>query len=197
MSHSGVVESRTFNLPVDNIDTDQIIPAQFLTTTERDGLAKGCFYAWRFDENGLERTDSPLREFDAETQQVLVAGNNFGCGSSREHAPWALLDYGFRAVVSSQFADIFRSNSLKNGLLPVQVEDEVVAFLMAHPNHAVRVDISNSTLSIDGYGEFKFPLDPFSAYCLTRGIDQLEFILENAGDIDRYEQASESLAVPG
>ena len=197
MSHSGVVESRTFNLPVDNIDTDQIIPAQFLTTTERDGLAKGCFYAWRFDENGLERADSPLREFDAETQQVLVAGNNFGCGSSREHAPWALLDYGFRAVVSSQFADIFRSNSLKNGLLPVQVNDEVVAFLMEHPNHAVRVEISNATLSVDGYGEFKFPLDPFSAYCLTRGIDQLDFILENAGDIDRYEQASESLAVPG
>ena len=188
MSHSGIVESRTFNLPVDNIDTDQIIPGQFLTTTERDGLGKFCFYSWRFDENGTERSDHPLKKYDPEHQQVLVAGNNFGCGSSREHAPWALLDFGFKAVISSQFADIFRSNSLKNGLLPVMVEQHVVDFLQANPNHPVQIDIRNNTLTVDEYGESQFPLDPFSAYCLTRGIDQLDFLLENEAEISRYEQ---------
>lgn len=188
MSHSGIVESGTFNLPVDNIDTDQIIPGQFLTTTERDGLGKFCFYGWRFDENGDERPDNPLHDFDALNQQVLVAGSNFGCGSSREHAPWALLDFGFKAVISSQFADIFRSNSLKNGLLPVTVEDHVVKFLLANPGHRVRIDIVSNTLSVEGCGEFEFPLDPFSAYCLIRGIDQLDFIMENEQDISGYEQ---------
>jgi len=188
MSHSGVVESGTFNLPVDNIDTDQIIPAQFLTTTEREGMGKFCFYGWRFDDNGAERTDHPFLKFDAERQQVLVAGSNFGCGSSREHAPWALLDFGFRAVISSQFADIFRSNSLKNGLLPVTVEPHVVDFLFSHPDQRLRIDIRNSTLTVPGYGEFSFPIDPFSAYCLTRGIDQLEFLLENEPEITAFEQ---------
>ena len=188
MSHSGIVESGTFNLPVDNIDTDQIIPGQFLTTTERDGLGRFCFYSWRFDENGVERPEHPLKDFDRENQQVLVAGSNFGCGSSREHAPWALLDFGFKAVISSQFADIFRSNSLKNGLLPVMVNEDVVAFLHTRPNHPVRVDIRNNTLTVEGYGEFQFPLDPFSAYCLTRGINQLDFLLENEQEISRYEQ---------
>jgi len=190
MSHSGVVNSRTFCLPVDNIDTDQIIPGQFLTTTEREGLGRFCFYSWRFDESGNERPDNPLRTFDAASQQVLVAGSNFGCGSSREHAPWALLDFGFKAVISSQFADIFRNNSLKNGLLPVKVDQEVVDFLLANPGAPVRIDISTNTLSVDGLGEFEFPLDPFSAYCLTRGIDQLDFLLENEDEISRYEQES-------
>ena len=188
MSHSGIVESGTFNLPIDHIDTDQIIPAEFLTTTERDGLGKFCFYSWRFDENGAERPDNPLRGFDAANQQVLVAGSNFGCGSSREHAPWALLDFGFKAVISNQFADIFRSNSLKNGLLPVMVEEHVVQFLLARPGHPVRIDICDNTLSVEGYGEFEFPLDTFSAYCLTRGIDQLDFILQHEQDINSYEQ---------
>lgn len=188
MSHSGIVESGTFNLPIDHIDTDQIIPAEFLTTTERDGLGKFCFYSWRFDENGTARPDNPLRGFDAANQQVLVAGSNFGCGSSREHAPWALLDFGFKAVISNQFADIFRSNSLKNGLLPVMVDEHVVQFLLARPGHPVRIDIRNNTLSVKGYGEFEFPLDPFSAYCLTRDIDQLDFILENGQVISSYEQ---------
>ncbi len=188
MSHPGTVESGTFNLPVDNIDTDQIIPGLFLTTTERDGLGKFCFHSWRFDENGDERADNPLRNWDPDTQQVLVAGSNFGCGSSREHAPWALLDYGFKAVISTQFADIFRNNSLKNGLLPVQVDDRVVEFLLANPGQLVRIEISNNTLTVEGFGEFEFPLDPFSAYCLTRGIDQLDFILENEQEISSYEQ---------
>lgn len=192
MSFPGVVESRTFSLPVNNIDTDQIIPGQFLTTTQREGLGKFCFYSWRFDENGDARPDNPLQAFDASSQQVLVAGSNFGCGSSREHAPWALLDFGFRAVISSQFADIFRSNSLKNGLLPVMVEDHVVEFLLAHPNHPVKIDIGSSMLTVEGFGEFGFPLDSFSAYCLTRGIDQLDFLLKNETAINRYEQGSKT-----
>ena len=122
--NTAVIESRTFNLPVDNIDTDQIIPASFLTTTERSGLGRACFHAWRFNEDGSEKPDNPLREHRVAEQAVLVAGENFGCGSSREHAPWALLDYGFRAVISSRFADIFRNNALKNGLLPIVVDED-------------------------------------------------------------------------
>jgi 3-isopropylmalate/(R)-2-methylmalate dehydratase small subunit len=190
MSHSGVVESRTFCLPANNIDTDQIIPAQFLTTTECKGLGKFCFYSWRFDTHGNERPDNPLNTYDNGTQQVLVSGSNFGCGSSREHAPWALLDFGFKAVISSQFADIFRSNALKNGLLPIRVEEPVIDFLLAHPNHAVRIDIRSNTLEVEGLGEFEFPLDPFSAYCLTRGIDQLDFLMENESEISRFEQTN-------
>lgn len=188
MSHSGVVESHTFCLPVNNIDTDQIIPGQFLTTTEREGLGRFCFYSWRFDENGSERPDNPFNALDSSSQQVLVAGSNFGCGSSREHAPWALLDFGFKAIISSQFADIFRNNSLKNGLLPVRVDESVAEYLLENPGKQVRIDIRSSTLSVEGLGEFQFPLDPFSAYCLTRGIDQLDFLLENEQKISQFEQ---------
>jgi 3-isopropylmalate/(R)-2-methylmalate dehydratase small subunit len=187
-SDSSTIESRTFNLEVDNIDTDQIIPAQFLTTTTREGLGQYCFYGWRFEEDGSPKAGGPLRKHDATTQQVLVAGSNFGCGSSREHAPWALLDFGFRAVVSSRFADIFRSNALKNGLLPITVDETVVQYLFGHPNHAVRIDIARHVIDVEGYGEFEFPLDPFSAYCLTRGIDPLDFILENEAAIQAYEE---------
>ena len=185
----GRIESHTFNLPVENIDTDQIIPAHFLTTTERAGLGRACFYAWRFDQDGSERPDNPLKDHDVERQNVLVAGENFGCGSSREHAPWALLDYGFQAVISSRFADIFRNNAVKNGLLPVIVDETVSQHLLANPDTLVRIDIAARSLDIDGYGTVGFPLDPFSAYCLTRGIDQLDFILQGADDIGRYEQA--------
>ena len=185
---TGIIESRTFSLPVANIDTDQIIPAHFLTMTGRDGLDRACFFAWRFDADGNERADSPLKSHDTDRQKVLVAGENFGCGSSREHAPWALLDYGFEAVISSRFADIFRNNAVKNGLLPVIVEEKVAQHLLENPDTAVRIDIAGRTLDIDGFGQVDFPLDPFSAYCLTRGIDQLDFILQGADDIQRYEQ---------
>ena len=183
-----IIVSRTFSLPVQNIDTDQIIPAHFLTTTGREGLGTACFHAWRFNDDGSERSNSPLRGHDVERQQVLVAGENFGCGSSREHAPWALLDYGIRAVVSSRFADIFRGNALKNGLLPVTVEEEVADWLLEHPDTAVKIDIGSRRFEVEGYGAFTFPLDPFSAYCLARGIDQLVFILQAADDIHGYEQ---------
>jgi 3-isopropylmalate/(R)-2-methylmalate dehydratase small subunit len=184
---TGIIESCTFSLPVENIDTDQIIPAHFLTTTERDGLGRACFYAWRFNEDGSEKADNPLGNHDVQSQKVLVAGENFGCGSSREHAPWALLDYGFQAVISSRFADIFRNNAVKNGLLPLIVDETVSQHLLANPGTKVTIDISERTLDVDGYGTVKFPLDPFSAYCLTRGIDQLDFILQGADDISRYE----------
>ena len=188
---TGIIESRTFSLPVDNIDTDQIIPAHFLTTTEREGLGRACFYAWRFDEAGSERPDNPLRDHDTARQKVLVAGENFGCGSSREHAPWALLDYGFQAVISRRFADIFRNNAVKNGLLPVIVDETVSQHLLANPATKVKIDIAGRTLGIDDYGTVEFPLDPFSGYCLTRGIDQLDFILQGADDIGRFEQRHE------
>jgi 3-isopropylmalate/(R)-2-methylmalate dehydratase small subunit len=188
MGNSHVIESRTFNVAVDNIDTDQIIPARFLTTTEREGMGRFCFHDWRFAGDGSGKPDNPLRD-RREDQQVLVAGNNFGCGSSREHAPWALLDFGFRAVISSRFADIFRSNALKNGLLPVTVEQDVIDHLMSTNGVGVKIDIGEATIDIKGFGKRGFPLDPFSAYCLVRGIDQLDFILQNAAAIDEYEQA--------
>jgi len=186
---SGIIQSRTLNLPFDNIDTDQIIPAQFLTTTEREGLGRFCFYHWRFNPDGSSKTEHPLLQHDPAAQQVLVAGPNFGCGSSREHAPWALMDLGFRAVISSRFADIFRNNSIKNGLLPVVMDQSVVDFLLAHPNHPVRIDIPAGKLEVNELGTFNFPLDPFAAYCLAQGIDQLDFLLLQDSDITRYENA--------
>jgi len=188
MANPMIIESRTFNVPVENIDTDQIIPAQFLTTMEREGLGRLCFHDWRFNEDGSDKDDNPLVEYQPGRQQVLVTGSNFGCGSSREHAPWALLDFGFRAVISDRFADIFRNNSLKNGLLPITVDKEVVEYLLARPDHPVRIDIQDRELTIEGYGSREFPLDPFSAYCLTRGINQLDFILDHEQDISTYEQ---------
>jgi 3-isopropylmalate/(R)-2-methylmalate dehydratase small subunit len=173
---------------VDNIDTDQIIPAQFLTTTEREGLGKFCFHAWRFNDDGTKKDNNPLLDHQPDRQHVLVTGSNFGCGSSREHAPWALLDFGFRAIISSRFADIFRNNSLKNGLIPVTAEEHVIEYLHSHPDSAVSIDVGRRQLTVGDYGTFEFPLDPFSVFCLTRGIDQLDFILQNEQEISTYEQ---------
>ncbi len=180
--------SRTYNVPVNNIDTDQIIPAQFLTTTNREGLGQFCFYAWRFNEDGTAKENNPLRDHRPDRQQVLVVGSNFGCGSSREHAPWALLDYGIRAIISSRFADIFRNNSLKNGLIPVTVDEQLVEYLHTHPDSEVRIDITRRQLTVANYGTVQLPLDPFSVFCLTRGIDQLDFILQNEQEISAHEQ---------
>jgi 3-isopropylmalate/(R)-2-methylmalate dehydratase small subunit len=190
MNTDGLIDSRTLNVPFDNIDTDQIIPAQFLTTTEREGLGRYCFFHWRFHTDGSKRPDDPLANHVPEDHQVLVAGPNFGCGSSREHAPWSLLDLGFQAVISSQFADIFRNNALKNGLLPVMVDQKVVDFLMDHQHHPVRIDIPARQLEVEGLGTFEFPLDTFSAYCLAHGIDQMEFIMQHEADISRHEQVA-------
>ena len=190
-SGTATIETRSFNLPLDNIDTDQIIPACFLTTTEREGLGKHLFHHWRYHEDDTPREEHLLSDHSRERHQVLVAGTNFGCGSSREHAPWALLDFGIRAVISNRFADIFRNNALKNGLLPVVVEDHVLEFLHDHHDHPVIIDVPNRRLIIEGYGTFEFPLNPFSSYCLTRGINQLDFILQQEQEISRYEQRND------
>ena len=190
MSSEGIIDSRTLNLPFDNIDTDQIIPAQFLTTTEREGLGKHCFLHWRQNPDGSNRPDNPFAQHDPEHQKILVAGANFGCGSSREHAPWGLLDMGFRVVISSQFADIFRNNALKNGLLPLQVNQSVIDFLMINPNHHIRVNIPDTEVEIDHFETIKFQLDAFAAFCMAHGLDQLDYILKHEQDIIRHEQSS-------
>jgi 3-isopropylmalate/(R)-2-methylmalate dehydratase small subunit len=185
-----VIRSRTVVMPSSNIDTDQIIPARFLTTTVREGLGTSLFADWRYDANGAAKPEFVLNRPEARDCRVLVAGRNFGCGSSREHAPWALLDYGFRAVISTEIADIFRSNSLKNGLLPVVVDDATHRWLLEHPGTEVEVDLSASTLRFDnGAREVSFPVDAFSRYCLLNGIDELGFLLSQAPAIERYEHA--------
>ena len=182
------IRSRTVVLPNDDIDTDQIIPARFLTTTTKEGLGKHLFAEWRYDKNGAERPEFALNRPENRGSAVLVGGNNFGCGSSREHAPWALLDFGIRAVVSTEIADIFRSNSLKNGLLPVIVDASTHRWLLDNPGAQVRIDLETTTLEANGK-RVPFPIDRFSRYCLMNGIDQLGFLLEQRDAIARYEQA--------
>ena len=180
--------SRTVVLPAANIDTDQIIPARFLTTTTRSGLGEGLFADWRYDERGNPRAGFVLNGPVAAGCRILVAGRNFGCGSSREHAAWALVDYGFRAVISTEFADIFRYNALKNGLLPLIVEEATAAWLMAHPGAAVTIDLTRGSLALPDGTTVGFPLEPFARHCLLEGTDELGFLLERLGEIDAYEQ---------
>jgi 3-isopropylmalate/(R)-2-methylmalate dehydratase small subunit len=180
--------SRTVVLPSTNIDTDQIIPARFLTTTTKEGLGKQAFADWRYDATGAPRADFVLNRPEAAGCTILVAGRNFGCGSSREHAPWALLDYGFRAVVSTEIADIFRSNSLKNGLLPIVVDDRTHAWLLANPGASLEVDLQASTLTLPDGAAVEFPIEAFARYCLLNGVDELGFLLQQADAITRYEQ---------
>lgn len=191
MEPAKTIVSKTVILPQTDIDTDQIIPARFLTTTVREGLGEHAFADWRYDADGRPRADMVLNEPGIDACQVLVAGHNFGCGSSREHAPWALLDFGFRAVISTGIADIFRANSLKNGLVPVIVDAATHAWLLEHPGAAVEVDVDAMQLRFDGRA-VSFPMDGFSRYCLLNGIDQLGFLLENAEAINAYEQRVES-----
>jgi 3-isopropylmalate/(R)-2-methylmalate dehydratase small subunit len=180
--------SRTVVLPYTNIDTDQIIPARFLTTTTKEGLGKQAFADWRYDATGAPKADFLLNRPEAAGCTILVAGRNFGCGSSREHAPWALLDYGFRAVVSTEIADIFRSNSLKNGLLPIVVDEQAHAWLLANPGASVKVDLQASTLTLPDGVAVEFPIEAFARYCLLNGVDELGFLLQQADAIERYEQ---------
>ena len=182
------IESRTVVLPFTNIDTDQIIPARFLTTTTREGLGRQAFADWRYDSTGAPRTDFILNKPEAAGCAVLVAGRNFGCGSSREHAPWALLDYGFRAVISTEIADIFRSNSLKNGLVPVVVDDEVHEWLLANAGAQTRIDLETTTLTLPGGRTASFSIDAFARYCLLHGTDDLGFLLQQASAIARHEE---------
>ena len=181
------LESRTAVLAQADIDTDQIIPARYLKGTTREGLGRWLFAGWRYDEGGRPRPDFPLHRPEARGAQVLVAGANFGCGSSREHAPWALLDYGFRAVVSSSMADIFRANSLKNGLLPVIVDPATHEILLATPGTQVVIDLESRTLSFDD-ARVSFAIDPFARKCLLEGVDELGYLLSQEEAIARYEK---------
>ena len=181
-------ESRYMRLPIANIDTDQIIPARFLKTTSKEGLDKQLFNDWRYDERGNPNPDFVLNRPEAQGAQVLLAGDNFGCGSSREHAPWALTQFGFRAVISTSFADIFKQNSLKNSLLPIVVPAEAHAELFAAPADAkVQIDLANQTLTTPSGRKVEFPVDPFSKHCLLNGVDELGYILQHAADIAAYE----------
>lgn len=180
------LESRTIVLPSTNIDTDQIIPARFLTTTTREGLGKQAFADWRYDASGAPK-DFILNKPEVAGCAILVAGRNFGCGSSREHAPWALLDYGFRAVISTEIADIFRNNSLKNGLLPIVVDQPTHDWLLNHPAAQVTIDLESCTLTLPTGATAKFPLEGFARHCLMNGVDELGFLLQQAPAIERYE----------
>ena len=184
--------SRTVVLHERNIDTDQIIPARFLTTTERKGLGKHAFNDWRLLPDGSPNPEFPFNRAENVGAQILVAGRNFGCGSSREHAPWALLDLGLRAVVSSEIADIFRSNSLKNGLLPVVLEQAVVDELLAQPGIELSIDIAARTLTLPDGRRFEFPLDAFAQTCLLEGVDQLGYLLNHRPAIQRFEAARDA-----
>jgi 3-isopropylmalate/(R)-2-methylmalate dehydratase small subunit len=182
------IRSRTAVLPFTNIDTDQIIPARFLRTTTRDGLGQRLFADWRYGADGSPKPEFVLNRPEAAGCTVLVAGRNFGCGSSREHAPWALLDYGFRAVISTEIADIFRSNSLKNGLLPIEVDDATGQWLLEHPGAEVSIDLASATLRLPNGSAIEFTIEGFARYCLLNGVDELGFLIAKQDEILAYEK---------
>lgn len=182
------IQSRTVVLPTKDIDTDQIIAARFLTTTSREGLGKSLFHDLRYNSDGSENPEFPLNKEAARGCEILVAGNNFGCGSSREHAPWALLDFGIKAIVSTEIADIFRNNALKNGLVPVVVDDVTHRWLIDNPGAAIEVDVQSATLRLPDGETAPFPIDPFAKYCLLEGIDQLGFLLKHHEAITKFEE---------
>lgn len=181
------IHSRTVVMPSTNIDTDQIIPGRFLTTTTKEGLGQQLFADWRYAADGTPIADFILNRPEAEGCRILVAGRNLGCGSSREHAPWALLDYGFQAVVSTEIADIFRNNSLKNGLLPIVVDDATHQWLLANPGVTVTIDLQSATPQAASREPVSFPIDAFARYCLLNGVDELGFLLSKDAEIQRYE----------
>ena len=181
-------ESRLVPLPNNNIDTDQIIPARFLKTTSKEGLDKQLFCDWRYDNQGNPKPDFILNQPRAKGAEVLLAGDNFGCGSSREHAPWALTQFGFRAVISTSFADIFKQNALKNSLLPIVVSPEVHAELLALPEGAkVSIDLAAQKLKLPSGRSVEFPVDEFSKHCLINGVDELGYILQQESSIAAFE----------
>jgi 3-isopropylmalate/(R)-2-methylmalate dehydratase small subunit len=185
-----VIESRTVVLTRENIDTDQIIPARFLKVTGKAGLGKAAFADWRYEPGGTPRADFPLNRPEADGCTILVAGDNFGCGSSREHAAWALADLGIRAVVSTRIADIFKSNALKNGLVPVVIDSESHQRLLRAPGAAVRIDLESLTVTLPDGSIAVFPLDGFSRNCLMNGVDELGFLLSHEPAIAAYEVKS-------
>ncbi|MEQ1512104.1 MAG: 3-isopropylmalate dehydratase small subunit [Lysobacteraceae bacterium] len=186
------VRARTACLPDSNIDTDRIIPARFLTTTSREGLGRFAFNDWRYREDGSPDPAFALNSPDAQGARILVAGRNFGCGSSREHAPWALLDLGLRAVISAEIADIFRSNALKNGLLPIVLDAAVVDELLANPGITLDIDVASSTVTLPDGRSFVFPIDGFARTCLLEGVDQLGYLLKHTSSIQAFEDSRDA-----
>ena len=183
-------------LPINDIDTDQIIPARFLKVTDKNGLGKACFSDWRYETDGSPKADFILNKPEYANASVLIGGHNFGCGSSREHAPWALMGAGFKAVISTYFADIFRNNSLKNGLLPIVVDEEtqkqLISLAEEDPTTEVSIDLESQTLTLpDGRG-VEFPIDGFAKYCLLNGVDQLGYLLSLEDDTKQYEDSHPS-----
>lgn len=190
MAQFTTLTSRVMPLPVNDIDTDQIIPAQFLKVTDKNGLADALFFNWRYNDDRSPKADFILNQPGSKGAQILLAGDNFGCGSSREHAPWALTSYGFRAVISTSFADIFRNNSLKNGLIPIIVDEATHRMLFdlvdEVPSAELTVDLASQTLSFPN-GSATFPIDPFNKTCLLNGVDELGYILGFEKQIAEYE----------
>jgi len=190
MAQFTTLTSRVMPLPVNDIDTDQIIPAQFLKVTDKNGLADVLFFHWRFNDDGSPKSDFVINKYEYKGAQILLAGDNFGCGSSREHAPWALVAYGFRAVISTSFADIFRSNSLKNGLIPIIVDQATHKMLFdlieEVPNAELTVDLESQTLTFP-HGSITFHIDPFNKACLLNGVDELGYILGFGKQISAFE----------
>jgi 3-isopropylmalate/(R)-2-methylmalate dehydratase small subunit len=190
MAQFTTLTSRAILLPANDIDTDQIIPAQFLKVTDKNGLAEALFFNWRYSNNKSPKEDFIINQPESQGAQILLAGDNFGCGSSREHAPWALTAWGIRAVISTSFADIFRSNSLKNGLIPIIVDEATHKMLFdlleEAPRAELTVDLATQTVSFPG-GSFTFPIDPFNKTCLLNGVDELGYIMGFEKEIAAYE----------
>jgi 3-isopropylmalate/(R)-2-methylmalate dehydratase small subunit len=182
------LQSRTAVLTDENIDTDRIIPARFLTTTVREGLGKLCFNDWRYQSDGSDNPAFPLNQPQSQGCEILVAGRNFGCGSSREHAPWALLDYGIQAVLCSEIADIFRNNALKNGLLAIVIAEAQHRWLLDNPGVELTIDVQAQTITLPDGSNVAFTLEPFARHCLLNGVDQLGFLLQHTDAIGHFEK---------
>jgi 3-isopropylmalate/(R)-2-methylmalate dehydratase small subunit len=191
MAEFTTLTSRFVVIPACDIDTDQIIPARFLKATDKNGMGDNLFADWRYQADGSPKTEFILNQPEATDCQILLTGNNFGCGSSREHAPWALTGYGFRAVISTSFADIFRNNALKNGLLPIVVDEQthrrLLELVEVSPRPELTVDLASQTLSYPG-GSVTFPIDPFNKACLLNGVDELGYIMSFEEEIAAFEQ---------
>jgi 3-isopropylmalate/(R)-2-methylmalate dehydratase small subunit len=181
------IESKTVAIPIDNIDTDQIIPARFLKTTSMEGLGDNLFLDWRYLADGSPNPDFPLNKPSAKGATILITGDNFGCGSSREHAPWALVQYGFNAIISTSFADIFKGNALKNGLLPIVIPPDIHAELLKWPGITLKIDLASQTVTLAGGRTIEFPIDPFAKHCLLEGVDELGYMLKQEPAIAAYE----------
>lgn len=185
--------SRTVTLSQANIDTDQIIPARFLTTTTREGLGRAAFYDWRYEADGSEKPEAVLNRIDPAEHRILLAGRNFACGSSREHAPWALLDYGFRVVIATEIADIFTSNALKNGFLPIVVTQAVWDDLAAHPEQQVTIDLQAGEIRRGDAPPVTFVIESFARQCLLNGVDTLGWLQANMPEIEAFERLRETV----